>query len=560
MQMKKIKPRLTRGSAIAALVLASTGLVVGQKARELAADPVGEKECAPLVLPAEPGVAGSSPPAASVRALDLAAPASLRLVSTSEQPRAPRWAQQGGTLNDASCLNRTPVHGIVRVTSVDDITGALAYARSNNLKVSIAGVRHSMGGQAFSRDAVVLDMTGFNQMDLDAEKRVLTVQSGATWHDIQNLLHPRFAVKAMQSTDIFSVGGSIAVNAHGMDHRVGALGKTVRSMRVMLPDGSIQRLSRSENRALFDLVIGGYGLLGIILDVELDITNNAIYETERQVVDYQAFPELWRNELEGDERLGLFYGHLSTSPGSLLREMILYTYREVGAPGADVPPLGEVSSTKLRRLVLNFSKYGALPMRLKWFAEKHIEPRMESCTVNRNQAMKDGEACLVSRNEPMHDSVKYLKNNLRGETDILQEYFIPRDQFVPFVDRLREIIVANDTNLLNASVRVVHQEDNFLNYAPAPMFAVVLYVNQPTTPEGSADMAKVTREIIDLTTSLGGRFFLPYQLHYSPDQLRQSYPEIGTFFAAKRRYDPEGRLSSTFYERYARFFTAEGGS
>jgi len=31
----------------------------------------------------------------------------------------------------------------------------------------------------------------------------------------------------MQSTDIFSVGGSISVNAHGMDHQAGALAKSI---------------------------------------------------------------------------------------------------------------------------------------------------------------------------------------------------------------------------------------------------------------------------------------------------------------------------------------------
>src|SRR3712207_9148736 len=70
-------------------------------------------------------------------------------------------------------------------------------------------------------------------------------------------------------------------------------------------------------------------------------------------------------------------------------------------------------------------------------------------------------------------------------SDILQEYFVPRDQFVPFVDGLRQIVRANRTKLLNASVRVVHREDNLLNYAPADMFAIVLYVNQPTTDRKS---------------------------------------------------------------------------
>ena len=193
-------------------------------------------------------------------------------------------------------------------------------------------------------------------------------------------------------------------------------------------------------------------------------------------------------------------------------------------------------------------------MRLTRFAEKYIEPRMEACSVTRNQAMKDGEACLVSRNEPMHDSVKYLKNNLKGETDILHEYFIPRDQFVPFIDGLRQIVTTNAANLLNASVRVVHAEDNFLNYAPTDMFSIVLYINQRTDEAGHAKMRKVTGELIDLAISLNGKFFLPYQLYYTPEQLQQAYPQIKEFFAAKKKYDPQLVLTHTFYNKYAKSF------
>lgn len=42
-----------------------------------------------------------------------------------------------------------------------------------------------------------------------------------------------------------------------------------------------------------------------------------------------------------------------------------------------IPPLGEVSSVRLRRLIFNLSKRETLPMRLEWFAEKYIEPRLE---------------------------------------------------------------------------------------------------------------------------------------------------------------------------------------
>jgi FAD/FMN-containing dehydrogenase len=174
--------------------------------------------------------------------------------------------------------------------------------------------------------------------------------------------------------------------------------------------------------------------------------------------------------------------------------------------------------------------------------------------VSRSQAQAGGEACLVSRNEPMHDSVPYLRNALKGETDILQEYFIPRAQFVRFVDGLRGLITEHKANLLNASVRVVHAEDNFLSYAPADAFSIVLYLNQTTDEAGHARMRQLTGAIIDLAAEVGGRFFLPYQLHYTPEQLETAYPEIREFFAAKRRYDPDTLLTNTWHAKYAAHF------
>ena len=197
-----------------------------------------------------------------------------------------------------------------------------------------------------------------------------------------------------------------------------------------------------------------------------------------------------------------------------------------------------------------------VPMSIKWYLEKYVEPKLESCDIKpRTQAMGEPEACWVSRNEPMHDSVPYIFNNLQNETDILHEYFIPREQFIPFVDGLRQIVQEHDVNLLNASVRVIHPESNFLTYAPGEMYSIVLYINQPTTPEGNENMGIVTRELIDLTAEVNGRFFLPYQLHYTPEQLQRSYPMIGEFFAQKQAYDPDGLFTNTFYEKYAKLIS-----
>ena len=41
------------------------------------------------------------------------------------------------------------------------------------------------------------------------------------------------------------------------------------------------------------------------------------------------------------------------------------------------------------------------------------------------------------------------------------------------------------------------------------------------------------------------------QLFYTKEQLKNCYPEVDDFFAAKKKYDPSGLFSNKFYEKYA---------
>jgi FAD/FMN-containing dehydrogenase len=335
-----------------------------------------------------------------------------------------------------------------------------------------------------------------------------------------------------------------------MDHRVGAIERTVRHLRVMLADGTVVSASRTENVDLYRHVVGGYGLFGVILDAEIEITDNVIYRSQRRLIDLAEFPKIFADEIAADPATGLFYGHLSTAPGSFLREMLIYTYHRQDIADVTLPPLSEVSSAGMRRLIFNLAKEGSLFSAAKWYAEKELEHRFESCTAS-DIVKTTGEACLVSRNEPMHDSVPYLFNNLNRETDILHEYFVPRANLIAFVDDMRALMERSATLLLNASVRVVHKEEIALNYAPDDAFSVVLYVNQTVDEAGIEKMRGITRDLVDLAHQHGGRFFLPYQRHYDGMQLRRAYPMIAEVFAAKKRYDPQGLFSNSFYEAYA---------
>jgi FAD/FMN-containing dehydrogenase len=461
------------------------------------------------------------------------------------------FEQLGGFVNDASHLNKTSVFGIVKVLSEADVRNALQFARDHGLKVTAAGQRHSMGGQSFVQNGIVLDMRGFNRLRLDKEHKILNVQAGATWKQVQIFLDEQgLSVKAMQSINIFTVGGTLSVNAHGIAHNPGPIASTVRSFRIMLSDGEIKTASPTGNAELFRCALGGYGLMGVILDVDLDVVDNEMYVWKTHYLGYKEFADYYGKNVEGNPKIGLAYGRLSMSPSTYLSETAIHTYERI-PESVPVQPLKAPRFVWLDRFVINFSKTGGLGRRLRWALEKYGEPRLHTC-LTRNQAMSREEGCLVSRNQEMYDSMDYLENRLR-DTDILQEYFIPQQRMPEFVEGLHKVVAANGANLINVTIRIVHKDNvTALPYAREDMFAYVLYFNQRFNDDESRTLQKTTTDLIDLALGLDGTYYLPYQLFYSPQQLRNAYPDIDSFFALKKRYDPVVLFTNKFYEKYGK--------
>jgi hypothetical protein len=67
-------------------------------------------------------------------------------------------------------------------------------------------------------------------------------------------------------------------------------------------------------------------------------------------------------------------------------------------------------------------------------------------------------------------------------------------------------------------------------------------------------MARLMRNLVEVASSVGGTFFLPCQLRYTPTPLERFSPMIRRVFAAKRPVDADGVFSSTWYERHAPAF------
>jgi decaprenylphospho-beta-D-ribofuranose 2-oxidase len=444
-------------------------------------------------------------------------------------------------VNDVARLNRTTVREVIHPRSEDEIRNAVLQAGASGVKVTIAGKRHTMGGQTLYPDSVAIDMLPFNKIiSLDETKKILTVQSGATWSDIQEFLNPHgLAVLAMQGPNVFTVGVSMSVNAHGWDMRHGPVAASVEWFRILLGDGSIQRCSREENSELFHLVLGGYGLFGVILDVGLRVTDNVGYVAMVSAEDYSELPRYFDGQIHSGQAVELGEADLSISPGSLLREAVALTYTKQGSNTRRMDALQPEQHVFRDRYFFDLSRQYDWGKRLRWMLQKSLE--------------YPANGAVRTRNNIFRSPIERIQYYSPADTDVLQEYFIPPETFVAFVDRLRDIVQKRRVNLLSATVRYIEPNDDaFLNYSGRPALAVVLYMNVKTSVSSQTDNEGMTREIVDLALAANGTFYLPYVLEFTKTELLRGYPMAGEFFAAKKRYDSSELFSSEFYSKYSR--------
>jgi FAD/FMN-containing dehydrogenase len=476
--------------------------------------------------------------AATTISLTVIAQPAFHLLKTAWNDRDEILPLPPGKIDDASRLNQSAMK-VVKIsgnlmTATTQLKNTLQEAKRQGKKITIAGVRHTMGGQTLYPNGISLDMTQFSQMKLNLMTGIFTVQSGATWSKVILYLNQQgYSVAVMQSNNDFSVGGTMSANAHGWQHDHPPFASTVESFSLMLADGAVVRCSRQENPELFSLVLGGYGLFGIILEVNLKVVPNELYTAKRTVISSRDYIKTYRGEVTADS--GMAYGRLSIAPDTFLQEAILTVYQKAPAKNQSLPSL-EDSDSEFARTVFRGSVGNQYGKNLRWQLEK----------------FSGGEAGdKLSRNQILNRPSLLFENHKQAETDILHEYFIPPESLEAFLEKCRQIIPAHGADLLNVTVRNVYPDsDAFLRYADREMFGLVMLFHQQRTATDEAKMKALTQALVEAALEVGGRYYLPYRLHATPEQFHRAYPKATEFFQLKRKYDSNEILQNGFYTRY----------
>ncbi len=437
----------------------------------------------------------------------------------------------GALLDDASQLSPTRVarHLILtddrRDVLVDAVRRQLAEAKAAARPVVASAARHSMGAQSLHAGGTALTLDK-GWLEPDQAAGTCRVSAGMRWSEVIARLDAiGFSPKVMQSNHDFGVASTFSVNAHGWPVPWSAFGSTVRAITMLLPGGELVTCSRQDNSELFNLSMGGYGLFGVIVELEIEIVPNRNLAPTFEHLSGEDLGLRFIEALNADRTIEMAYGRLDVAIDSFFERGLLITYRPT-EDQSDIPPAsGSGLVSHLAAGVFRRQVGSDRVKHFRWTLESAISPALTSGISTRNSLM----------NEP----VVTLDDGDPGRTDILHEYFVAPERFAEFVQICRDVIPSSYQELLNITLRFVDTDrDSVLAYATVPRIAAVMLFSQEMSVRGEEDMARMTRALVDRVTEIGGSYYLPYRPHPTLGQLRAAYPRAEEFAAAKRRLDP----------------------
>jgi FAD/FMN-containing dehydrogenase len=189
---------------------------------------------------------------------------------------------------------------IARCLDVADVIAAVNYGRENSMLTAIRGGGHNGGGLGICDGGLVIDLSRMRSVRVDPAARVVRVEGGAVWADVDHATHA-FGM-ATPSGTIASTGVAGLTLGGGIGHLTRKYGLTIDNLLgvdMVLADGSFVVADKDVNADLFWAVRGGGGNFGVVTsflfrthpvkDVQAGVTFWPVEQTPEVMSTYREF-------------------------------------------------------------------------------------------------------------------------------------------------------------------------------------------------------------------------------------------------------------------------------
>jgi FAD/FMN-containing dehydrogenase len=451
-------------------------------------------------------------------------------------------------VNDVhSRLNATRVARLHRPRSVDEVRALVLRAAQEGLPVSVCGGRHAMGGQQFGTGAVQLDLSAMGRvLSVDASRRTARIEAGALWPEVVKGLAalqadvrvPLTFRQKQTGADRLSLGGAVASNVHGRGLRWPPFVSEVAALRVVDADGVVRRCTRREDGDRFRAIVGGYGLFGVVVDVELRLVPVRRLERTVEVTTLDDVAATFDERIKEDFEYGDFQFMTDEASAGFMNRGVLSCYRPVADDRPITADAVELSQADWERLLVlaHRDKSSAFEAYATHYRKTHGQ-------VYRSDLHQLG--VYVDSYHPRVDAA--LGEGVAG-SEMITELYVPRDRLTDFMGACRRDFRRHEVDFIYGTIRLIEEdEETLLPWAKKPYACVVVNLHVRHDADGIEKAKADFRRLIDRALERDGSFYLTYHRWATREQLLAAYPELPAFLAAKRRFDPGERFQSDWY-------------
>ncbi|KAG9837921.1 L-gulonolactone/D-arabinono-1,4-lactone oxidase, partial [Aureobasidium melanogenum] len=186
----------------------------------------------------------------------------------------------------------------LRPETTQEIQKIIKLARRTRRRIVVVGCGHSPSDLTCTSSWMV-NLDKYNRvLHVDHDRKRLTVQGGIRLRDL-NLAASSHGLTMPNLGSIHdqSIVGAISTATHGSTLKHGLMSDSVKSIRIALSDGSIASCSPDENQDLFRAALTSLGALGIITEVEFEMTHATNIEWEQTLKPLDWVLSRWDKDL-----------------------------------------------------------------------------------------------------------------------------------------------------------------------------------------------------------------------------------------------------------------------
>jgi FAD/FMN-containing dehydrogenase len=467
--------------------------------------------------------------------------------------QAPAFMPASNLVNDIhSGLNETSVSEILRPAEIDEVVELVKEANTD-LPLCASGGRHSMGGQQFARGGKLVDTRGLDSVGaFDRVNGLIEVGAGIQWPQLIEALEllqvddarPWCIAQKQTGADRLTLGGALSSNVHGRGLAMRPIISDVESFQMVDAQGELLRCSRSENSELFRLVIGGYGLFGIIVSVTLRLVRRQKLERRVAVIDIDELMAAFDRKIAAGFLYGDFQFAIDNDSPDFLRRGVFSCYVPVD-PREEVPEAQRALSPDDWKNLLTLAHTDKSRC-WEMYSEHYLKTNGQVYWSDRHQ--------LSTYSDDYHRELEQRLGACAG-SEMITEIYVPRHLLCAFLRSAADDFRRNEVNCIYGTVRLIERdEESYLAWARQDWACVIFNLHSDHDAQSLARSADASRSLINLAIENEGSYYLTYHRHATRGQVLACYPNFPEFLRAKRRHDPREILQSEWYRHYRTMF------